>query len=852
MGGSVAADLRFPLFASSWSLKPNSPLLPIIPNMNAIIPVPNPLRVLPFAFALQAASAAPIEWTVDPSGTGPTVSPTMHGLFFEDINLGADGGLYAEMIENRSFEHRDGMLSWQQVQLGAAKGNLELCGEAPIHPNNPRFLRLNISSAGDGFGVANSGFSGISVTTGQSYRFSIHARADSKFSGGLRVRLETEDGKPIAEGRIEKLTPQWQRHKLMLTSTGTTRKARLVVLADGPGKMDLDMISLFPKNTWKERENGLRADLVAMLAATKPGFVRFPGGCIVEGKTLSNAYRWKETVGDVATRKQNWNRWEEVMANPNVKEYKQTYGLGFFEYFQLCEDIGASPVPVLNCGMACQYQTSELVPVKDLDPWIQDALDLIEFANGPVSSKWGKLRAEMGHPAPFGMKLLGIGNEQWGPDYFVRYLAFHKVLKQKHPEITLITSSGPGVDDNDWNYAWDRFRTDVQAEVVDEHYYRSPEWFVDHAARYDAYSRSGPKVFAGEFAAHPPARANNLRGAVSEAAFMTGLLRNADVVTMSCYAPLFAREGFHQWAPNLIWFDDTRVMPTPSYHVQAMFGNHRPDQVVPSEFANHSVEPPAAGRVGVGTWQTQAEFKDFVVTDGTKVLFRSGAGLSGWEQNSGTWSDANGTIRQTGNDQGAMLMAGDPAWKNYTISVKARKTGGDEGFLILFHTTGAAVQERCWWNLGGWQNGEHRLEMRGNKLPAVPGTIETNRWYDIRVEVKGDSVRCFLDGKRIHDATRPTRPLVHAVAGIDRKSREIILHAANPSSEPRDIAVTLKGWKGTKPAIGQMLTSASPDDGNTLAEPAKVAPKPITVPVAASSLRYQLPPWSHTVLRIPQ
>jgi alpha-L-arabinofuranosidase len=700
--------------------------------------------------------------------------------------------------------------------------------------------------------VSNSGYRGIPVSAGEEYRFAVHARAGSGFKGGLRVRIEAEDGKLLAEGRIEKLTPQWQRHKLTLTSAGTTTKARLVVLTDAPGEVDLDMVSLFPKKTWRGRENGLRADLVGMLAAAKPGFIRFPGGCIVEGKTLANAYRWKETVGDIATRKQNWNRWEEVMANPNVKEYKQTCGLGFFEYFQLCEDIGAAPVPVLNCGMACQYQTSELVPDSELDPWIQDALDLIEFANGPVSSKWGELRAAMGHPGPFGMTLLGIGNEQWGPEYFERYLAFHKVLKARHPEITLITSSGPGVDDGHWSYAWNRFRTDVPGEIVDEHYYRPPEWFVENAARYDAYDRKGPKVFAGEFAAHPPARANNLQGAVSEAAFMTGLLRNADVVTMSCYAPLFAREGFQQWAPDLIWFDATRVMPTPSYHIQAMYGNNRPDRIVPSAFANNSANQPAAGRVGVGTWLTQAEYKDLVVSDGSKVLFRSGKGLEGWDRPSGEWSASEGIIRQNGNAEGAVALIGDPDWKDYTISLKARKTGGSEGFMILFHTTGSGVEKRCWWNLGGWQNSGHGLELNGKRLPVVSGSIELNRWYDIRAEVKGDSIRCFLDDKLIHDAKRPTRPLVHAVAGIGRQSGELILHAANPSPESREIFVMLKGWAGTKPATGQELTSASPDDRNTLDQPDQVSPKRVTVPVAGNTLHHTLPPWSHTVLRVPR
>lgn len=804
------------------------------------------------AAAAGMLDAAPVEWTVDVAGSGPAVSPTMHGVFFEDINFGGDGGLYAELVENRSFEHTDGMLAWTEVRRGAADGRQAFSSEGPIHPNNPRFLRLDVTAAGDGYGVSNLGYGGIPVAAGEEYRFAVHARAGAGYKGGLLLRVEAEDGKTLAEGRIPKLTDGWQRHKLLLASGGTTAKARVVVLADAAGRVDLDMISLFPKKTWKERENGLRADLVKLLADAKPGFMRFPGGCIVEGKTLSNAYRWKETVGDIATRKQNWNRWEEVMANPAVKEYKQTYGLGFFEFFQLCEDIGASPVPVLNCGMSCQFQNGELVPLKDIDPWVQDAIDLIEFANGPVTSKWGKLRAEMGHPAPFRMTHMGVGNEQWGAQYFERYVVFQRALKAKHPEITLITTSGPGVDDANWTFAWNKFRNGVPAEVVDEHYYRPLEWFLAQSTRYDTYDRKGPKVFAGEFAGHRKDKASALDAAVCEAAFMTGLLRNADVVTMSCYAPLFAREGFTQWTPDLIWFDATRVMPTPSYHIQAMYGGNRPDKIVPSAFSNNSSAPAACGRVGVGTWLTQAEFKDVIVRDGSKEMFRADKGLDAWERPTGQWEADGGVIRQTGDSEGAIALAGDPAWKDYTLSLKARKTGGREGFLILFHTAGAEVPERCWWNIGGWGNTGHALELRGEQFPTVRGRIENNRWYDIRVEVKGNSIRCYLDGKLVHDITRPVRPLVYAVAGLDRKAGEVILHASNPSAEAREVVVTLKGWTATKPATGQVLTSASPDDRNTLAEPGKVAPKPVTVPVSGGAIRHTLPPWSHTVLRVPR
>ena len=796
-----------------------------------------------------SAESPEVTWTVDVGGVGPEVSPTMHGVFFEDINYAGDGGLYAELVENRSFEHKAGMHAWREEKRGTGAGTQALVGEAPIHPNNPRFLRLNVTTAGDGYGVSNFGYGGIPVKGGEEYRFAVHARAGAGYAGGLKVRLESASGKLLAEARIGQLTASWQRHPLMLACPDTDRAARLVVLADAVGQVDLDMISLFPKNTWKGRANGLRADLVQLLADMKPGFMRFPGGCIVEGKDLANAYRWKDTVGDVATRKQNWNRWQEVMAKPNVSQYSQTYGLGFYEFFLLCEDIGAAPVPILNCGMSCQYQDSQLVPRSGLGPWVQDALDLVEFANGAVTTTWGKLRAEMGHPEPFGLKYLGVGNEQWGPKYFDRYLIFQKALKAKYPDLTLITTAGPGVDDGNWKYAWERFRNDVPAEIVDEHYYRPPTWFLEQSARYDAYDRNGAKVFAGEFAAHRKDKQSSLDAAVCEAAFMTGLLRNADVVRMSCYAPLLARDGFTQWTPDLIFFDSARVMPTPSYHVQAMYAKNRPDRMLPSVFGDNGADG-AAGRIGIGTWATQAEFKDVTVMDGQRVLFRSEKGLDGWDRKSGQWSEQDGVLKQSGNDEAALALAGDPAWKDYTLSLKARKTGGQEGFLILIHN--ADDKDHCWWNIGGWGNTSHALEVKGVESPHVAGKIETNRWYDIRVEVRGAEYSCYLDDKLIHRFVRPVRPKVYAVAGLDRKTAELILHAANPSNENQAVTINLQGWQGTKDAYGEVLTSAGPDDVNTLDTPNRIAPTAVKVPLSGATIRRTLPAWSHTVLRVPQ
>jgi alpha-N-arabinofuranosidase len=404
------------------------------------------------------------------------------------------------------------------------------------------------------------------------------------------------------------LTAQWQKFDGVIKSTGSAVHARLVVLAAVPGRIDLDMVSLFPENTWKHRRNGLRADLVQMLADLHPAFMRFPGGCIVEGKDLPNRYQWKDTVGDIAERPENWNRWQDAMDNATAPQYYQTCGLGFFEFFQLCEDIGAEPVPVLNCGMACQYESKQLMPLEQLGPLVQDAIDLIEFANGSVTSPWGARRAAMGHPEPFHLKIIGVGNEQWGEQYFERYKIFQAALKARHPEIQIVTGAGPGVDDGFWKLAWNKFMNGTPADIVDEHYYRPPQWFLENATRYDMQERKGPKIFAGEFAAHDGAQHRpTLRAAVAEAAFMTGLLRNSDLVVMSSYAPLFAKAGAWQWAPDLIWFDNTRVYGTPSYHVQALYSRNRPDVILPVAIDGPRVTLPPLPTASIATYGAPSE-----------------------------------------------------------------------------------------------------------------------------------------------------------------------------------------------------------------------------------------------------
>jgi alpha-L-arabinofuranosidase len=559
------------------------------------------MAALIFALATGAAETS-VGITVDTGHPGHAVSPLLHGVFFEDINYGADGGLYAELVQNRSFEHQEHLYAWGTVNRGG-QGTVTVESADPLNPRNPHYVRLNVADVGSGFGIANYGFGGIAVKTGENYFFSVWARGEAGNSMKLRADLEDDTGRLLGECATTGLSTQWQQFEGVIKSSGPATHARLVVLATAPGRIDLDMVSLFPENTWKHRRNGMRADLVKMLADLHPAFMRFPGGCIVEGKDLPNRYQWKDTIGDVAGRPENWNRWQDAMGDATAPQYYQTCGLGFFEFFQLCEDIGAEPVPVLNCGMACQYESKQLMPLDRLGPLVQDALDLIEFANGPVTSPWGARRAAMGHPEPFKLKMVGVGNEQWGEQYFERYMVFQAALKAKHPEIRIVTGAGPGVDDGFWKLAWEKFRSGTPADIVDEHYYRPPQWFLENATRYDSQVRSGPKVFAGEFAAHDgPKRPSTLRAAVAEAAFLTGLVRNSDLVVMSSYAPLFAKAGASQWAPDLIWFDNTRVFGTPSYYVQALYSCNRPDVILPISVNGPQVILPPLPAASVATY----------------------------------------------------------------------------------------------------------------------------------------------------------------------------------------------------------------------------------------------------------
>jgi alpha-N-arabinofuranosidase len=522
--------------------------------------------------------------TVDAGKPGSAIQPTMWGIFFEDINMAADGGLYAELVKNRSFEFSMPMMGWEVIHSNSAV-QVQVLNQGDIRPSNPRYVHVTMDENVNEASLSNTGFRGMGVKKDLTYHFSILARLLSGSSFDIRVDLVDSKRNVIGSGSFSPNTADWKKYTVDLVSEATDPGASLNITFVGKGSMDIDVVSLFPDDTWKKRPGGLRADLVQLLADLKPGFVRFPGGCIVEGRDLANRYQWKNTVGNVEDRRLIVNRWNTEFQHRLTPDYFQTFGLGFYEYFLLAEDIGAEPLPILNCGMACQFNTAELVPIEQLDTYIQDALDLIEFANGSADSPWGRLRASMGHPLPFNLKMIGVGNEQWGPQYIERYKAFAIAIKAKYPEIRLVSGTGPSPDGDLFTYAAAELKK-LGADIVDEHYYANPSWFLQNAGRYDSYDRNGYRIFAGEYAAQSksttsPDNQNTWECALAEAAFMTGLERNADIVNLCSYAPLFAHVEGWQWRPDLIWFDNLVSFGSANYYIQKLYSTNRGTHVLP-------------------------------------------------------------------------------------------------------------------------------------------------------------------------------------------------------------------------------------------------------------------------------
>ncbi|URZ14459.1 alpha-L-arabinofuranosidase C-terminal domain-containing protein [Clostridium felsineum] len=782
-------------------------------------------------------------------------SDMLTGLFFEDINHGADGGLYSELLQNQSFEFKDALSSWNIVKTGSTSSTAEVCTANPLNSNNTHYLEVSCPDNNSSLKLVNSGYKGITVKNGADYDFYFWARNVDKGSK-ITIQLEDENGNAISEAKtINKINNSWKKYDGHLKATKDTSNAKLAVSITNAGKVDLDMISLFPQDTYKNRKYGLRKDLVERLKDLKPRFLRFPGGCVVEGNSKEEMYNWKDTIGNVEERKENTNLWG----------YNQSYGLGFYEYFQLCEDIGAAPVPVLNCGMTCQARgvngvPNYMAPVgPDLDPYIQNAVDLVEYANGDASTYWGKKRIEAGHKKPFNLKYMAIGNEQWGPQYHERFEAFQKVLSQKCPGITLISTAGPSASGSTFDDNWNWIKEKAPKTVVDEHYYMSPDWFLANTNRYDKYDRNGNKVFVGEYAS----QSNTLKSALSEGAYLTGLERNSDVVKMASYAPLFAKADDYQWSPDMIWFNGSTNYVTPNYNVQKLFSTNlgtqklKEDLVKPQVPRNNDIK----GGILLGGWSTQVQYDNVKVTDNAtgKQIFSDNfdTDTGNWNSANGNWTVKDGKLELDQIADNCRILTKNNTWSNYTLEVDAKKLGGKEGFLVGFGAQDSS--NFYWYNIGGWGNTKTVVEKEvdGNKTTISEadqkyGTVNTGEDYKIKIVVDGNKVSCYVNGTLTNQFTEPGRDTdVYTSTSYDSKTNELIAKVVNVADEDKKVKININGsQKLSSTATVEYMSGNTPKDVNSFDNPENVSIKTKKLNNISKSFDYDADKYSVSVIRI--
>ncbi|MFB6341002.1 alpha-L-arabinofuranosidase C-terminal domain-containing protein [Saccharicrinis sp. FJH62] len=807
----------------------------------------NNVIILFLLLVISCTSKSQVTFEVDGNEQGKAISTNLIGAFFEDINYGADGGLYAELVQNRSFEYypvagytdMQPLDAWSVITEGGAVATMTVENSNPINENNTHYLKFAVSNTGSSVGFKNSGYDGISVKERDNYDFSAYVRCDGSFSAPVSVLIVNGSGTAIGAFIISNITNDWQKVSGVITVTMTSDDATLQLKTKEAGTLYFDMISLFPQNTFKNRKNGLRQDLAQAVADLHPRFLRFPGGCVSHGRGNDNAYRWKETVGDVAERTPNWNLWG----------YHQTYGLGFFEYFQFCEDIGAIPFPVLPLGVSCQFRNREIVPMSEMQPWVDDALDLIEFANGDITTTWGKVRADMGHPEPFNMEYILLGNEEDDiPEFRERFLLIANAIREKHPEIKIIGTSGTDDTGSYYRSLWE-FSRENNLDAVDEHYYNSPSWFLTNNHRYDDFPRTGPKVFIGEYAS----QGDQLYNAISEAAYLTGVERNADIIEFTCYAPLFCNENHNQWNPDLIRFDNNNLVKTASYYVQQLYSWNDGEEYIPSTLTVPENSAPFVGKIGVGSWNTQVVFDDVkVVSNGTVLLDENFSdGAANWTPFDGSFSVSSGTYVQSSGQTPAWSIANTVIDKSeYTFTLKAMKTGGAEGFLIPF----ALQDDRnyYWLNIGGWGNTQNAVEQasQGSKATLVSrgGSISNNRWYTIKIDVKGQSVDFYMDDNLLFSIPAPDGPVSASVVK-NNQTNELIIKMVNSDPEPVTVNMKLKNVDTSVDAKVTTLTGPSSSSRNSLNSPDLIKPVESTVSVSGS-FDYTLPPYSFQLFRV--
>lgn len=750
----------------------------------------------------------------------------LYGIFFEDLNHAADGGLYAEMVQNRSFEFcavdnpsYHPLMAWEKIEKKYSRMQWWIQDSHPYSRRNPHYLVCEIFETGMGAGVRNTGFTpGMYLQKGEKYRFSCLAATDGRGELPLRIVLENDEGRNLGQADIVVSNGTvWNHYEAEITAQETTTAGNLSIYIDAVGRLYLDMVSLFPQKTFMQQRNGLRADIATLLADLKPRFMRFPGGCLVHDGSINaedrdSLYRWKNTIGVLEERPARRNNWG----------YNQTLGLGYYEYFCFCEEIGAKPLPVLPAGYDPHHQRK--VPFDQLDEWIQEALDLISFANDDASAQWGRIRCELGHPEPFGLEYIGIGNEEVGEGFFERYPYFHKAIKEKYPDIQIIASSGPFAAGGEYEKGWNCARRN-HADLVDEHYYMAPEWFLANHHRYDSFDEKDPRVFLGEYASW----GNTWYNALIEASYMTGMERNSEKVGLACYAPLLCNVNYINWKPDMIWFDNHQAYGTANYYVQKLFMNHQGDDRIELEMTgiddSVTMQNDPKGGFGLRTEpDTVVRYSQIMVED---------------IQNGTIWKDSE--VYFVG-DNVEQYISADPDARvvtedillhtvesdHYIITVKGEMLYGRRGFMLQYGNRDE--KNRYQWEIGGWQNMDSALTQniagRNSCLTQSSFTVAADREYELKLEIEGRHLRAYIDGELIHEihhAPVKIEPL-YTAASIDRQSGDVIVKLVNVQKRPIDTVLHMEGIEQAK-GTAYIMSGFALKDENSFAEPLKVSPR---------------------------
>lgn len=750
----------------------------------------------------------------------------LYGIFFEDLNHAADGGLYAEMVQNRSFEFcavdnpsYHPLMAWEKIEKKYSRMQWWIQDSHPYSRRNPHYLVCEIFETGMGAGVRNTGFTpGMYLQKGEKYRFSCLSATDGRGELPLRIVLENDEGRNLGQADIVVSNGTvWNHYEAEITAQETTTAGNLSIYIDAVGRLYLDMVSLFPQKTFMQQRNGLRADIATLLADLKPRFMRFPGGCLVHDGSINaedrdSLYRWKNTIGVLEERPARRNNWG----------YNQTLGLGYYEYFCFCEEIGAKPLPVLPAGYDPHHQRK--VPFDQLDEWIQEALDLISFANDDTSAQWGRIRCELGHPEPFGLEYIGIGNEEVGEGFFERYPYFHKAIKEKYPDIQIIASSGPFAAGGEYEKGWNCARRN-HADLVDEHYYMAPEWFLANHHRYDSFDEKDPRVFLGEYASW----GNTWYNALIEASYMTGMERNSEKVGLACYAPLLCNVNYINWKPDMIWFDNHQAYGTANYYVQKLFMNHQGNDRIELEMTgiddSVTIQDDPKGGFGLRIEpDTVVRYSQIMVED---------------IQNSTIWKDSE--VYFVG-DKAEQYLSADPDARvvtkdillhtvesdHYIITVKGEMLYGRRGFMLQYGNRDE--KNRYQWEIGGWQNMDSALTQdiagRNSCLTQSSFTVAADREYELKLEIEGRHLRAYIDGELIHGihhAPVKIEPL-YTAASIDRQSGDVIVKLVNVQKRPIDTVLHMEGIEQAK-GTAYIMSGFALKDENSFAEPLKVSPR---------------------------